>query len=76
MITVQRIYEAISDGQLLHPDENSDSEEDEGFCPEGLMQQSGGLAISNQIRFDSDGQLLVDNEAEMQEGTLILSLIL
>merc|ERR1712176_1216609 len=42
--TVQRIYEAISDGQLLHPDqEESDSEEDQGFNPVGL-------GMSNQIR--------------------------
>mgnify|MGYP001087468368 CR=1 FL=1 len=49
---VQRIYQAISDGQLLHPDddEESDSGDDQGFTP-------GGLAISNQIRFDSDGQV-------------------
>ncbi|XP_063682338.1 methylosome subunit pICln-like [Bolinopsis microptera] len=65
---VQRIYQAISDGQLLHPDddEESDSGDDQGFTP-------GGLAISNQIRFDSDGQLLVnrDNEQEMEDGNII-----
>jgi len=69
--TVQRIYEAISDGQLLHPDqeEESDGDEDQGFQgfdPSGIP--AGGLAMSTQIRFDSDGQLMVnpDNEQEME----------
>ncbi|KAL5254042.1 hypothetical protein ACHWQZ_G013711 [Mnemiopsis leidyi] len=62
---VQRIYQAISDGQLLHPDDEDESDSEEGdqeFNP-------GGLAMSTQIRFDSDGQLLVnpDNEQIMPD---------
>ena len=53
------MYEAISDGQLLHPDEEeeSDSGEDPEFNP------VGGLAMSTQIRFDSDGQVCSFSDA-------------
>ena len=68
-LSVRKIYESISDGQLLHPDaDDSDSEEEE---EDGYV--GGGLGMSNQIRFDSDGQVItIYNVTDLYNDSLKL----
>ena len=58
---LNRLYESITDGQLLHPDPNQPDDNDE------FDEGEGGLAMSSQIRFDSDGQLLMNENEELSD---------
>lgn len=56
---VKRLYEAVSDGQLLNPEEQSDDSDED--CQGGMV----GMGTTDQLRFVSDSQVQFDADGQV-----------